>query len=143
MATNGITVKPMRMGDLVSTSSVKLVGKYMPPSKRSDPQIEKIDMSDKNFPSLGFPTLHVPSLNLPINLSEVEKKDTLSDKIKEKMRLDAIAEYDRVNMVETNPWKMTEEQLAEEGWVRLNLKSARDICARGFKKVDDPDISEF
>ena len=135
MAANGITVKPMRMGDLVSTPSAKIVGKYMPPSKRSDApvQIEKIDMSDKNFPSLGQ----------PVRLSEVEKKETLSDKIKEKMRLDAIAENGRANVVEKDHWSMTDEELAEAGWVRLRMKSAREICQRGFSKQDDPYIPGF
>ena len=173
MAANGITVKPIRMGDLVSNSpsNGKVAGKYMPPSKRVGPDgkvvpvVENIDLSDKNFPSLGAApvkaatwgkhvvkpvSIAVASLQpkpVPVDAPElepkVEKKETLSDKIKEKIRLDAIAENGRANVVEKDRWSMTDEELAEAGWVRLRIKSAREICQRGFSKQDDPCIPGF
>ena len=127
MSANGITLAPMRMGDLVSSSTQKIASKYMPPSKRSTSVqvVEKIDMSDKNFPSLN-------PLNVPTGGKCDEKKETLSDKIKEKIRLDAITEELRANKEELDPWKMNETELANAGWVRLRLNSARDICMNGF-----------
>lgn len=165
MAANGITVKPIRMGDLVANtpSSGKVAGKYMPPSKRvgSDgkpvPLVENIDMSDKNFPSLGAApvktatwgkhvvkpvALAVPKPQLELE-PQAEKKETLSDKIKEKIRLDAIAESGRANVVEKDHWSMTDEELAEAGWVRLRMKSAREICQRGFSNQDDTYLPGF
>jgi hypothetical protein len=163
MAANGITVKPIRMGDLVSNtpSSGKVPGKYTPPSKRVGPDgkvvpvVENIDMSDKNFPSLGAAAAktatwgkHVvkPVVSLapkPEPESQVEKKETLSDKIKEKIRLDAIAESGRANLVEKDHWSMTDEELAEAGWVRLRMKSAQEICQRGFSNQDDTYLPGF
>ena len=115
------------MGDLVSTSTQKIASKYMPPSKRSTSVqiVEKIDMSDKNFPSLN-------PLKAPTGGKSDEKKETLSDKIKEKIRLDAITEELNANKDEVDPWKMNETELASAGWVRLRLSSAKDICMNGF-----------
>ena len=165
MAANGITLKPMRMGDLVP-SSTKVAGKYVPPSKRSGsdlkgtPVLEKIDMSDKNFPTLGAVPVKAPTWGkhvvskpevkaeplaepLAQPLAVLEKKETLSDKIKEKIRLDAIAENERVSLDETDPWKMTDDQLVASGWVRLRMNSAREICRRGFSNQDDPCLPGF
>lgn len=164
MAANGITIKPMRMGDLVNqkplNGSTKQPGKYMPPSKRSGSSavqvIDKIDMSDKNFPSLGSVPKNLPAWGNHIVMPEkkvevkaepevevvVEKKETLSDKIKEKIRLDLI-DGEKGVVVETDPWKMTEVQLKEAGWVRLGLGTARDISQRGFAKQDNPYIPGF
>ena len=164
MAANGITIAPMRMGDLVnqkpSNGSSTVVGKYTPPSRRSGAAavqvIDKIDMSDKNFPTLGSVPKKVPAWGKHVIMPEkqvevkaepevelvVEKKETLSDKIKEKIRLDAIDDEKGI-VVETDPWKMTEVQLKEAGWVRLRLGTARDISQRGFAKQDNPYIPGF
>jgi len=164
MAANGITVKPIRMGDLISNtpSNGKVPGKYTPPSRRVGtdgkvvPIVENIDMSDKNFPSLGAAPVktatwgkHVVKTVVspepkpePDSEPKVEKK-TLSDKIKEKIQLDAIAESGRANVVEKDRWSMTDEELAAAGWVRLRIKSAREICQRGFSNQDDPYLPGF
>ncbi len=162
MAANGITIAPMRMGDLVNqkaSNGSAVSGKYTPPSKRTGsstaPVIDKIDMSDKNFPSLGSAPKKMPSWGkhvLPSPVVEkqiemksdvvVEKKETLSDKIKEKIRLDAIDDK-KGAMLETDPWKMNDTQLEEAGWVRLRLGTARDISQRGFAKQDNPFIPGF
>jgi len=129
MSANGITLTPMRMVDLVSTSTQKIATKYLPPSKRSTSVkvVENIDMSDKNFPSLS-----PVAVKAPTGGKCEEKKETLSDKIKEKIRLDAITEELNANKEELDPWKMNETELANAGWVRLRLDSARDICINGF-----------
>jgi hypothetical protein len=133
MAANGIKLTPMRMGDLVSSTTQKVASKYLPPSKRSSSVqvVENIDMSDKNFPSL----CHVP-------VKVIEKKESLSDKIKEKIRVDAITEELSANKEELDPWKMNDTELAVAGWVRLHLNSARDICINGFTNQGNPHIEE-
>lgn len=171
MAANGITVKPVRMGDLISSGTSTAAtagGKYTPPSKRVGPDgkiaplVENIDMSVKNFPSLGAAPAKVPSwgrhvlavaspvaapvpVASPVPVAEAAPvpKETLSDKIKEKMRLDAIAETGRSSLDETDPWKMTDQQLNQAGWARLSLSSARDICKRGFSNHDDTFLPGF
>ena len=164
MAANGITIAPMRMGDLVnqkpSNTSNTVAGKYTPPSKRSGTAglqvIDKIDMSDKNFPTLGsvpkkLPAWgnHIVASPLPEKKVEVDgeiivvkKKETLSDKIKEKIRLDAIDD-EKGTLEETDPWKMNETQLKEAGWVRLRLGTARDIAQKGFANQDSPFIPGY
>jgi len=165
MAANGITIAPVRMGDLVnqkpSTSSNTVAGKYTPPSKRSGPAgvqvIDKIDLSDKNFPTLGSVPKKLPVWGKHVVASPlaklevkadpeieivVEKKETLSDKIKEKLRLDAIDDG-KGPVIETDPWKMNEAELAGAGWVRLRLGTARDIVQRGFAKQDNPYIPGY
>ena len=163
MAAKGITLTPVRMGDLVSNSVAKTVSKYTPPSKRigSDgktvPVVEKIDMSDKSFPSLGAAPVKVASwgkhviakpleVALPVTtVAEVEvvKKETLSDKIKEKIRLDAIAEELGAIKEELDPWKMTDAQLSKSGWVRLRLSSAKEISMNGFTNQGNPYLPGF
>ena len=160
MSANGIKLAPMRMGDLVSTQ--KPTSKYIPLSKRTGPDkkrvatVEKIDMSDKNFPSLGSVPTKVPGWSKHVldkpeavdkpdtGVKEVsEKKETLSDKIKEKIRLDAIAEELGATKDELDPWKMTDAQLDKSGWVRLRLGSAKEICMNGFTKQGKPYVPGF
>lgn len=163
MAANGITLKPIRMGDLVAqkpvTEPVKSTGKYVPPTKRTtssgEPEVRNIDFSAKNFPVLGAVAKKVPAwgkhvvakpvedVKAPEPESAVEKKESLSDKIKEKMRLDELNEQNGKGEEETDPWKMTDAQLALAGWTRLSLSSAKDICIRGFKYETDPYIPGF
>jgi hypothetical protein len=171
MAANGITVKPVRMGDLMSSgtpTAAKAGGKYTPPSKRVGldgkivPLVENIDMSVKNFPSLGAAPAKVPSWGRHVVVAPLPKtgaaamteaapmtdaasvpKETLSDKIKERMRLDALAENGRLSLDETDPWKMTDEQLNQAGWTLLRLSSAEDICRRGFSNHDDVSLPGF
>ena len=165
MAANGITIAPMRMGDLVnqkpSNGSSTVAGKYTPPSKRSGTAgvqvIDKIDMSDKNFPTLGSVPKKLPAWGKHVVASPlarievkaepdvevvIEKKETLSDKIKEKIRLNVIDDGKGI-VAETDPWKMNEVQLKEAGWVRLRLGSARDIVQRGFANQDNPFIPGY
>ena len=173
MAAKGITLAPMRMGDVVSTP--KPVSKYMPPSRRpgSDgkppPIVEKIDMTEQNFPRIGSvpvkatawgkhvvtkPEATKPEATKPdvvikpeaevVQPKEVsEKKETLSDKIKEKLRLDAIADELGTKKEELDHSKMTDAQLEKAGWVRLRLGSAKDICMNGFTNQGNPYLPGF
>jgi len=152
MAANGITLKPVRMGDLVNSGAKSAAtvpgGKYVPPSRRQNPEESmapaEIKMSEENFPTLGSTPNKAPvwgkktvkTSSTEVKLTEpkvtepkvTEPKVTgpsLSDKIKEKIRLDAIAEEERVRGGETDLWKMTPAQLEAEGWVCLSLKSAK------------------
>lgn len=165
MAANGIKLAPMRMGDLVSSSTPKPVSKYMPPSRRpgsdgkAPPLVEKIDMTESSFPSLGSVPVkasswgkHVVSkpvqVPVPVEVAvpvEVEqiKKETLSDKIKEKLRLDAIAEELGTRKKQLDPSNMSDEQLEKAGWMRLRLSSAKDICMNGFTNQDNPYLPGF
>jgi hypothetical protein len=154
MAAKGITLAPVRMGSLVSNSVAKPASKYTPPSKRTGSNgkavavLEKIDMSDKNFPSLGAVPVKVNTwgkhvVTSVINLEPNEKKDTLSDKIKEKIRLDAIAEELGASKEELDPWKMSHTELNNSGWVRLDVNSARDISTNGFTSKVNPHLSGF
>jgi len=151
MAANGITLKPVRMGDLV-TSGTKPGGKYVPPSRRQNPEENtapasaEIKMSEENFPTLGSTPKKTPVWGknavkssstepMAIEPKVTEPKVTepkvtgpsLSDKIKEKLRLDAIAEEERVRGGETDVWKMTPAQLEAEGWICLPLKSSKNV----------------
>ena len=136
MAANGITLKPVRMGDLV-TSGTKPGGKYVPPSRRQNPEesmahaTAEINMSEENFPTLGSTPKKAPVWGKnTVKTSSTEPMaigPSLSDKIKEKLRLDAIAEEERVRGGETDVWKMTPSQLEAEGWICLPLKSSRNV----------------
>ena len=141
MAANGITLKPVRMGDLVnsgtnsSATAVPHGGKYTPPSRRqnseqsSEPRSGKVDMSEENFPTLGSTPKKAPvwGKNVAKVAEPIVTGPSLSDKIKEKLRLDAIAEEERVRGGEMDVWKMTPAQLEAEGWVCLPLKSSKNV----------------
>jgi hypothetical protein len=122
MATNDIAKTP------------KVGGRYMPPSKRSlggkVEIVQKLDMNDTNFPSLWT----VPKATTP----RVQKAGNLSEMIQEKIRLDTLAE----SLKQTDPWKMTDNELYQEGWVRLSMNSSGGVCMRGFKAPEVVKVSE-
>ena len=111
MSAHGIKLKPMKMAD----------SKYVPPSKRSKVP-DTVELSDKNFPSFGS---LIPSK--PNNLENPkENKQTLSDKIKETIRLSILADEERGKDVKDLS-TMTRENLIAEGWEILDLRSAKNI----------------
>ena len=73
----------------------------------------------------------------------VEKKETLSDKIKEKLRLNAITEELGTKKEELDTLKMTDAQLAKAGWTCIRVTSERDIALNGFTSEDEPYIPGF
>ena len=123
MAANGITVKPMRLTELPPLKNV--VGKYAPPSKRTkdEPPIIKVDFDDKNFPSLGKNTISSVS-------PEENPRGILLDKIKERIRLDLLAEEEKAKNPEASYKKMSRAELIADGWAILSLASAKEIMLR-------------
>lgn len=161
MAANGITIKPMRMADIMSQAdkSELVRGKYTPPSKRTGAAAEQainIDMSDKNFPAIGSVAKKMPAwgkhivqqapvikVEPVVKVSPEPARESLCDKLKEKIRLDAIADEDRLREAETDPWKMTNEELDLSGWVKLNLSSAKNIRLHGFSMKEDSPLQKI
>ena len=86
--------------------------RYVPPSQRelvkADP--EKVDTSEKNFPSLGQSKVQAK----PGSTSGL----SLSDMIKEKIKRDS-----ELNNGETDSDKMSYEQLAKNGWCVIHIPS--------------------
>jgi len=109
-------LEPIRMGDLLKNSEPS--SKYVPPNRRGTDQVDKLDMGDKNFPSLGPATKRVPAWG---KTAEPSTGLSLSDKIKEKLRLDALEEEERARVPESDVWKMTRAQLQAGGWDILSL----------------------
>ena len=116
MAAHGITVKPMRMGDV--SLQTRINGTYVPPSKRSGvKELPKtIDMSDKSFPVLKMGETKEKG---PDIFASDDNGNSLIDKIKEQIRLDVVI---RSKPVETNPLKMTEAERSANGWEVLKRK---------------------
>jgi hypothetical protein len=113
-------LEPIRMGDLLKNSEPST--KYVPPSRRGTEQADKLDMGDKNFPSLGPATKKVSAWGKTAEPSTpVKTGPSLSDKIKEKLRLDALEEEERARVPESDVWKMTRGQLQAGGWDILSL----------------------
>jgi len=110
-------LEPIRMGDLLKNSEPS-TSKYVPPNRRGTDQVDKLDMGDKNFPSLGPATKKVPAWGKTV---ESSTGPSLSDKIKEKLRLDALEEEERARVPESDVWKMTRGQLQAGGWDILSL----------------------
>ena len=159
MAANGITLKPIRMGDLVSQDAAakKTSGAYVPPNRRvggAEPPVvhKKLDLSDQSFPALGVIPKKLPSwgkhvvAKVEVEPTKVEpapeaaakpKVETLSDKIQEKMRLSAISGQ-LSSVKETDPFKMSDAELAANGWTRLRLDRAKEIAATGFVDTVNP-----
>ena len=123
MAANGITVKPVRLTELPPPK--KVGGKYAPPSKRSkdEPPVLKVDFDDKNFPSLGTKTISSVS-------SEESPKGMLLNKIKERIRLDLLAEEEKAKNPDRNHKKMSRAELIADGWAILSLASAKEIMSK-------------
>lgn len=109
------------MGDLLKNSE-PASSKYIPPSRRGTEQTDKLDMGDKNFPSLGPASKKISAWGKPVEPSTpVKTGPSLSDKIKEKLRLDALEEEERAKVPESDVWKMTRGQLQAGGWDILSL----------------------
>jgi len=121
-----IKLEPMRMGDLLKNTEAPISGKYVPPSRRTaSDSVDKIDMGVKNFPSLGAaPKKPGPWGKEPSTAANTGP--SLSDKIKEKIRLDALEEEEKARVPESDVWKMTAPQLYAAGWNILSLGETRD-----------------
>jgi len=89
--------------------------RYIPPNQRElvKANPEKVDTSEKNFPSLGESKTQKVSVK-----SELVQKGSLSDMIKEKIKKDS-----ELNNKETDCEKMSYEQLAKDGWCVIHIPS--------------------
>lgn len=136
-----IQLTPMRMSEIPSTTSsdMKKSGKYMPPnlrgshiSKAVEVAVDMSTMDAQNFPSLGSAPKktiawgkHVIRTQAPPGIQapkEVQvKKETLSDKIQEKLRQDALDDEEKARPPETDILRMSERDLVKEGWDILTL----------------------
>jgi hypothetical protein len=159
MAANGIELKPIRMADLVSKtpSSTSIggmkAGKYIPPGKRTVDQetYVNIDMGNTtHFPSLGG----VPKKVVAWGNSNIEptpeldvvrpqEKKSLGDKIKEKIRLNAIEDSERMMQTKEDTSHMTDKELAYNGWTTINIPSGGDSYIDTSVSDLDPYIPGF
>ena len=121
-----IKLEPMRMGDLLKNTEAPISGKYVPPSRRNaSDSSDKIDMGVKNFPSLGAAPKNAGAWGKEPS-TPVKTGPSLSDKIKEKIRLDALEEEEKARVPESDVWKMTAPQLHAAGWNILSLGETKD-----------------
>lgn len=97
--------------------STKPSGKYVPPIKRaSAPAIpEKIDFSDKNFPTLGVSSASTPKVQV----------GNLSDLIKEKIHKDELLELEKLKDTDIDVRDMTREQFLADGGVVLKIDRSK------------------
>jgi hypothetical protein len=125
----GIALTPVKGSSLLSTTPAAAVpvGRYLPPSARPKKGIEPATLtadeinSDKLFPTLGN------SISRGASWPQIRERlaqpaQTLSEKVKEGIeRAEKEAEEGYRREQETNPWKMDEDQLERNGWVKLKL----------------------
>jgi len=148
-----IELKPMRMSEIPVSDKVQKSSKYIPPNLRGShipQQIEKaVNMTtadSQSFPELGLPQKksvvwgkHVIRTTVP-TVTPVQpvvvNKDSLSEKIKEKIRQETLDEVERTRPPETDILKMTEGELRTLGWDILSIGNIRtpvnDILSRKF-----------
>jgi hypothetical protein len=136
-----IELKPMRMSEIPSTPQQQKSSKYLPPNLRGShipQQIEKaVNMTTND--SQSFPELclgqkkqvawgkHVirTTVAAPVIQAVVVNKDSLSEKIKEKIRQETLDEVEKTRPPETDILKMTEGQLRTLGWDILSVGNTR------------------
>jgi len=101
--------------NLVTAVEEPQATRYVPPNQRElvKANPEKVDTSEKNFPSLGQSKSQKASAK-----SEPIQKGSLSDMIKEKIKRDS-----ELNNQETDCEKMSYEQLAKDGWCVIHIPS--------------------
>jgi hypothetical protein len=138
-----IELKPMRMSEIPSIPQQQKSSKYLPPNLRGShipQQIEKaVNMTtndSQSFPELGLSqkksvawgkhvirTTVAPPV-IPLQ-AVVVNKDSLSEKIKEKIRQETLDEVEKTRSPETDILKMTEGQLRTLGWDLLSVGNTR------------------
>jgi hypothetical protein len=129
-----IKLEPIRMGDLLKGSDSSIcAGKYVPPNRRTGSevgQVEKIDMGGDNFPALGAVPKKTGSWGKhvikteqppPSVITPVKTGVSLSDKIKENIRINALEEELRMKIKEDDTSAMTNTQLKARGWNIISL----------------------
>jgi len=107
---------------------------YVPPNKRgtTSGQPEKPPLTENDFPGLGSSKVCSPTANSPKQEFKAVTgnfKQTIMNLIE----FDKMNEIERNRLKETDPMKMTNEQLRASGWEVLSLKDARSIAMKpGF-----------
>jgi hypothetical protein len=121
----GITLAPVRLGDLVTkpptaTGGTETKSGYLPPHLRRateaapKPLPSSIEVTDSEFPSLGGPAKKSTPSPGKINF-----KKAVNDHLEREKQ----SEIERANGVEEDALKLTSSQLEADGWVILPLKS--------------------
>ena len=139
MATPVIKLQPIRMGDLMNTSSPST--SYLPPHLRGatvKDEVATVGDDAINFPSLGTAPKKTSAWKEAIHTSTVTAEipvvqatvPTMNDKIKDIIRQTELEELERQKPREEDPNKMTREELLADGWVILSLKSADEVRLR-------------
>jgi hypothetical protein len=129
----GITLAPVRLGDLVTnpptvTAGTETKSGYLPPHLRRTlesapkPQPSSIEITDSEFPSLGGPAKKSTPSGGKINF-----KKAVDDHLEREKQ----SEIERANGLEEEYLKLTSSQLEADGWVILPLKSV------GFADIND------
>ena len=122
----GITLAPVRLGDLVAkpptaTAATETKSGYLPPHLRRTteaalkPQPSSIDVTESEFPSLGGPIKKATGAPAKINF-----KKAVDDHLEREKQ----SEIERANGVEED---ISRTQLEADGWAILSLKPIHSI----------------
>lgn len=122
----GITLAPVRLGDLVAnttsaTKPTQATSGYLPPHLRRateaapKPQPSSIDVTESEFPSLGGPVKKATGAPAKINF-----KKAVDDHLEREKQ----SEVERANGVEED---ISRSQLEADGWAILSLKPIHSI----------------
>lgn len=140
MAAPVIKLEPIRMGDLINTSSSS--SGYVAPHLRVGTTKKEDAIVGNNvtsFPALGTvqqknvstwkQVVHKAPVETPV-VTEPSVVRTMNDKIKQIIHQSELEELERQKPREEDPEKMTREELLADGWVFLSLKSANEARLR-------------
>lgn len=121
---SGITLAPVRMGDLLSKTTIapsNLRSGYVPPHMRQvtvTPDTvalpEKISLVETDFPTMGSPS---PAKSKSPKSPSINFKKAVDDHLER----EKLTEAERNKVPEQDIMKMTSEQLEAGGWLRLSL----------------------
>ena len=127
----GITLAPVRLGDLVTkpptaTGVTETKSGYLPPHLRRTlesapkPQPSSIDVTESEFPSLGGPVKKAAPANKAT--AKINFKKAVDDHLEREKQ----SEIERANGVEEDT---SRSQLEADGWAILSLKPLHSIPA--------------
>lgn len=160
-----IALKPMKGAELmtkaedVKGAETAIVGCYVPPSKRQAVKVEPTLTaeqlsSEQSFPSLSTPTGMTKNVSwgqLRARLSspkeqpsEPPKETSMKQQIENSLKkIEEAEETAQKNDAITDPFMMSKEKLAKEGWVILSLnKKHRRACVERYN-IQEPETTEM
>jgi hypothetical protein len=137
MAAPVIKLEPIRMGDLLKTTSSS--GYVAPHLRVGTAKKEEVIVGNNvtSFPALG--TVQQKNVSMwkqvvhktpEVVEAPVIQTSRMNDKIKEIIHQSELEELKRQKPREEDPEKMTREELLEDGWVFLSLKDANKARLR-------------